>query len=152
MDMRYFGQSYELAIPTSKPFDEEALHRVIDDFHKKHETMYGYAVKEEPVELVNIEVKAMGVVDKPRLRKQVLKEEEPSSNALIGRRKVFFEGDNDFTKTSIYSREKLKSGNRISGPAIIEQYDSTTVVYPEWKASVDEIGNIVLVIERGRTG
>jgi N-methylhydantoinase A len=152
MDMRYFGQSYELAIPTSKPFDEEALHRVIEDFHKKHETMYGYAVKEEPVELVNIEVKAMGVVDKPRLRKQVLKEEEPSSNALIGRRKVFFEGDNDFTKTSIYNREKLKSGNRISGPAIIEQYDSTTVVYPEWKASVDEIGNIVLVIERGRTG
>lgn len=68
---------------------------------------------------------------------------------MIAKRKVFFEHDNDYIKTSIYRREKLKAGNMINGTAVIEQYDATTVVYPNWTASVDMFENIVLSIKKG---
>jgi N-methylhydantoinase A len=146
MDMRYCGQSYELTIPASKPFTEEVLHRTVESFHEKHRAIHGYAVKEEPVELVNAKVVAVGFVDKPRFKKQVLQGEEPSSDALTTRRDVFFEQDNSFVETLVFSRQKLRAGNVIEGPAIVEHYDSTTVVYPGWTASVDEIGNVILVM------
>ena len=83
MDLRYFGQSYELTIPTSQPFTEDVLYQTVESFHKKHTAIYGYAVKEEPVELVNIKLIAVGLVEKPKLKEQPLK------GAVIAKRKVF---------------------------------------------------------------
>ncbi len=147
MDMRYFGQSYELTIPTSRPLTEEVLNGIVEGFHSKHKAIYGYAVKEETVELVSAKVMAVGIVSKPTLKKQVLQGEDPSLEALTARRDVFFEEDNDFVDTPIFSREGLRAGNVIEGPAVVEQYDSTIVVHPGWKATVDEIGSVVLVME-----
>ncbi|MFW9795101.1 MAG: hydantoinase/oxoprolinase family protein, partial [Candidatus Thorarchaeota archaeon] len=124
MDMRYFGQSYELTIPTSHPFTQEVLNGTVEGFHRKHKAIYGFAVKEETVELVNAKVMAVGIVDKPKLKKQALHGKDPPSEALTERRDVFFEKDNTFVETSIFSRERLRAGNAIEGPAVIEQYDS----------------------------
>ena len=150
MDLRYFGQSYELTIPTSKPFSEKALHQTVEDFHKKHMALYGYGVKSEPTELVNVKLIAVGLVDKPRLREKLLHGEKPSKEALIAERKVFFEQDEGYIETPIYRREKLKAGNVVNGPAVVEQYDATTVVCRDWVASVDRLENIVLSMENGR--
>ncbi len=149
VDLRYFGQSYELTVSTSKPFTEEVLHHTVESFHKRHKAVYGYAVKNEPVELVNVKLVAVGVVGKPKLEEQPLHGEKPSRKAIIAERKVFFEQDNSYVKTSIYKRESLKAGNVIEGPAVVEQYDATTVIYPDWMASVDRFGNIVLSMENG---
>ena len=150
MDLRYFGQSYELTIPTSSPFTEEVLHKTVENFHKKHIAVYGYAARSEPVELVNVKLIAVGVVEKPKLKKEPLHGEKPPKKAMVAERKVFFEHDNSYVGTPIYKREKLKAGNVISGPAVVEQYDATTIVYPDWIASVDRFGNLILEIkERG---
>lgn len=149
MDLRYFGQSYELTIPTCKPLTREVLHQTVESFHEKHKAAYGYAVKKEPVELVNVKLIAVGLVDKPKLKEQSLRREKPSREAITAKRKVFFEQNNNYIETTIYTRKRLKAGNVINGPAVIEQYDATTVVYPDWVASVDRLGNIVLSMKGG---
>jgi len=149
MGLRYFGQSYELTIPTSKPFTEKVLRQAVESFHRKHRAIYGYAVKDELVELVSVKLIAVGLVEKPKLREKPLHGKKPSKEAVIAERKVFFEQDNGYVETSVYRRERLKAGNVINGPAVIEQYDATTVVYPCWTASVDRFGNVVLSIGNG---
>jgi len=150
MDLRYFGQSYELAISTPGPFTQKALNQAIRSFHEKHNAVYGYAVREEPVELVNVKITAVGFVHKPKLKGQPLYHEKPTKKALIAKRKVFFDQNNDFIETPIFKRRSLKAGNMINGPAIIEQYDATTVVYRDWMASVDKFGNIALSMSKRR--
>jgi len=149
LDMRYFGQGYELTIPVPIPLNVEEFSRVAESFHNKHEAIYGYSMREENVELVNARVMAIGIVTKPRLAEQRLFDEEPSKEALLTTRDVFFEKYNNYVKCPIFIREKLHFGNQISGPAVIEQYDSTTVIYPDWKAKVDKFGNILLKIRGG---
>ncbi|MCK4424672.1 hydantoinase/oxoprolinase family protein, partial [Candidatus Bathyarchaeota archaeon] len=151
LDLRYFGQSYELTVPVNTPFTDNALRQVVESFHKKHKAVYGYAVRDEPVELVNVRLIAVGLVKKPMLKEQPLHGEDPPKEVVIARRKVFFEQHDDYVKTPIYEREKLNSGNVVEGPAVIEQYDATTVVYPRWKASVDKLGNLVLSTKNGGT-
>jgi N-methylhydantoinase A len=149
LDLRYFGQSYELTVPANTPFTDTALQKAVENFHKKHKAICGYAVLDEPVELVNLRLTTIGFVKKPKLREQPLHGEKSSEKAVITKRKVFFEQYDDYVKTPIYRREKLNSGNVVEGPAVIEQYDSTTVVYPRWKASVDKLGNLVLSTQNG---
>ncbi|MEM4727165.1 MAG: hydantoinase/oxoprolinase family protein [Candidatus Bathyarchaeia archaeon] len=143
MDLRYLGQSYELTVPASKPLTEDNVNQTIENFHEKHMKIYGYAVKKEPVELVNVRINAIGFVEKPRLIEKNKKEEKPLSDAFIGKRKVFFEKIDDYIETPIYRREKL-AGNIIEGPAVIEQYDATTVIYPDWMATVDKFENLII--------
>lgn len=148
MDLRYFGQSYELTVPVSKPFTNDIINQTLESFHKKHMKIYGYAVKEEPVELVNVRITVIGFIEKPKLIEKPLSNEKPSSYAHIGKRKVFFEQLGDYIETSIYERERLKPGNLIEGPAVIEQYDATTVVYPDWITAVDKFENLIISMKK----
>jgi len=144
LDMRYFGQGYELTVPVPATLNDEAFSRVEESFHNKHEAIYGYSIKGENIELVNARVTAIGVLTKPKLAEQKLFYEKPFKEALLTMRDVFFEKYNDYVKCPVYLREKLHFGNQISGPAIIEQYDSTTVIYPGWEARVDKFGNLLI--------
>ena len=144
LDMRYFGQGYELTIPGLTPLTKEEFDSVIERFHSKHKAVYGYAVREENVELVNARLVAVGIVMKPKLMRQKLCEREPSAEALLTMRNVFFEKYKDYVECPVYIREKLKPGNMICGPAVIEQYDATTVVCPNWKARVDGFGSFLM--------
>ncbi|MFQ6065113.1 MAG: hydantoinase/oxoprolinase family protein [Candidatus Bathyarchaeia archaeon] len=146
LDMRYLGQSYELTVPVSSPLTERSLQRALESYHQRHEDIYGYARNEASVEIVNARLNAIGLVKKPKIRKHRLYGKKPIKEALSTKRSVFFEKYDAFEETPIYRREKLKPGNSFYGPAVIEQYDATTVVYPEWEANVDEFGNIVLTI------
>jgi N-methylhydantoinase A len=149
LDMRYFGQGYELTIPVLAPLTKKGSDRVIESFHSKHKAVYGYAVREENVELVNARLVAVGIVMKPKLMKQKLCTGEPPAEALLTTRNVFFEKYKDYVKCPVYIREKLKPGNIVCGPAVIEQYDATTVVYPSWKARVDGFGNFLMDLAGG---
>jgi len=136
--IRYVGQSYELVVPVQKSFEAS-----VDSFHLRHREIYGYAAKEEPVEVVNIHLVALGLTRKPEFRKAQLKPQSILPEALIAKREVFFE-ETSWEKTPVYSRNALLAGNRIEGPAIIEQYDSTTVIPPRWSAIVDGLSNLKL--------
>ncbi len=147
LDMRYSEQSYELTIPISSCTQEQVLNQSVEDFHKKHKAVYGYRRDEEMVEIVNARLKAIGLVKKPPLRRQKLEETNPLPDAVAATRGVFFEESDRFEVTTVYSREKLKNGNFFKGPAVVEQYDATTVIYPKWQARIDEFGNLILTLE-----
>ncbi len=141
-DLRYHGQAYELIVPISKPIGKNSLSDLIKSFHEKHRLVYGYSVDKGRVEVVNLRLTAVGVTSKPILRKMNSAVKEPikaSSN-----RQVFFEELDKFIDCPIYLRNQLKAGNIINSPSIIEQYDSTTIIYPSWEATVDGYGNLLM--------
>ncbi len=143
-DLRYHGQSFELPV-TVPPGSLSAadLLRLRDEFHAMHERAYGYAAPEDPVELVNVRLAAIGVTPKPR--RAPLAEGGPSAApALKGRRDVWFAETAGFRPTQVLDRGKLLCGNVIDGPAIIEEPDASTLVHPGFTATVDEHGNLVL--------
>lgn len=142
LDMRYLGQGYELEIPIEQGLIEaEDLQKVLLLFHDTHALNYGYSVKEDLVEIVNIRVTSFGRLKRPELKKKEKIGEDPIK-ALQGRREAYWDGQ--YHKTSIYNRDRLQPGDTIVGPAVIEQLDSTVVVFPHQVASVDEYYNLVI--------
>lgn len=133
MDMRYVGQSYEISVPYEEDY--------ISAFHRLHEKTYGYKHDRE-VEIVNLRVRAIGLVEKPELPAFKEKDKEDSSHALLGVIKTAFGGE--FIETKIYSREKLRWNNRIEGGAIVVEYSSTTLIPPGSTAHVDRFGNLII--------
>jgi N-methylhydantoinase A len=136
LDMRYEGQSYEIIVPFNNDF--------IDDFHGLHEKQYGYRNQDKTVEIVNLRLRARGAPDKPTFEKSKISSEKLAEEALLGEMEVVF--DYKPANTQIFNREKLVSGNRISGPAVLVEYSSTIVVPPFAEASVDEYGNLIMEI------
>ena len=141
LDLRYLGQAYELTVDTPRPFDTEAVRSAVAAFHKRHWEVYGYSAEEEPVEFVNIRLRAVGFIPKPSLRESPSAWEEASP---IERRRVYFEGKDAWMETPVYERGSIGSGCTLKGPAVVEQYDATTVIYPGWGAAVDRFGNLIL--------
>lgn len=134
-DLRYAGQSFELTVPVTEPFDAAA---VAERFHHTHETTYDYRM-DEPLELVN-------------LRATATVEREPLSITYCGQgnaqkttRTAFF--DDTFHETPVYDRSALESGRTLTGPAIVEQNESTIIIPPQWSGTVQPDGTIRLINE-----
>ncbi|MHA1617398.1 MAG: hydantoinase/oxoprolinase family protein [Candidatus Njordarchaeales archaeon] len=145
-DMRYWAQGYELLVTVNKPVDEKELKALEKRFHELHRKTYGYSMENENIEIVNIRVECIGLLSKPVLKPA--NERKNVSLKVESYRNVFFEKYNDFVKTPVFWRTRLPAGFEYSGPAIIEQYDSTIVVYPGWKFFVDEYLNIIVEREK----
>ena len=141
LDLRYLGQAYELTVDTLAPFNADAMGLSVESFHIRHREVYGYSAEDEPVEVVNVRVRAIGSIPKPQLKEFQTVTEGVSP---FDYRKVFFESMDSWVDTPVYEREALSSGFELVGPIIIEQYDSTTVIYPGWGAVVDKFGDLIL--------
>ena len=147
MDLRYVGQSYELRIPVPDGvLDRHHLQQIADRFHAEHRRSYGFAAPEEPVELVNIRLTALGEVAKPRMAAASDARSRPAHPRSV--RRVFFP-ETGFVDTPVFDRAKTRSGQRFDGPALIEQEDSTTVIHPDYAAVVDPAGNILICRQAG---
>ena len=144
MEARYWGQGYELLVPLGDPRIIRNIDELAELFHRTHRMVYGYDMREEEIELVNIRLEVVGSVGRIRLASLRRGGREDPSSAIKEHRECYFETIDDFAKTPVYFRERLLAGDIIRGPAIIEQYDATTIVYPGWHAIVDAYGNIVL--------
>jgi len=145
LDLRYVGQSYELIVP----FEDDIV-KAIDGFHALHEQRFGYSDPHEHVQVVSVRLKARGLVDRPELERQ---EVTPDADIIpIATRRVIFAGANGpvARDTPLYDRASLHPGGLLMGPAIITQYDTTTVVPPEWRVQVDAVSNLVIefLVER----
>lgn len=143
LDVRYFGQSFELTIGVEAPFGADAYERARRRFHERHRKTYGYESLQEPLEIVAARVTAIGAVRKPALTVgKKFAASAPSGEALLERRYVHFAKGR--IETPVYDRAQLRSGTCWDGPALVEQYDSCTLVAPGWCARVDGLGDFIL--------
>ena len=141
-DLRYVGQGYELKIDVPDgPLTDAALESVWSAFHDRHREEYGHAFEASPIEIVTVKVRGVGIVDKLA---------EPPAYAVTGEPKQVGSGRcvfrvNDELKTydtPHIERTSLPVDRRFSGPAILLQTDTTTVVPPGWTYSADHHGNV----------
>jgi N-methylhydantoinase A len=139
VDLRYVGQSYELTVPVDDGADMASA------FHRAHARRFGYSDEREPVQIVNVRVKARGRVDPPSIPRQTDEVAVALNAALRSRRVAFSAADGQliWRQTPIYLRERLAPGASLRGPAIVAQYDTTTVLPPGWSATVDTSGAIL---------
>ncbi len=138
-DLRYRRQAYELTIPfDNNTVSRETLDRLAAAFHERHEQTYGHANRQEAVQLVNLRLTAIGKL--PDLK---LAQASDPSAARAGVREVWFPATG-FTSADVHWRNGLAPGAAITGPAIIEALDSTTVVPPGWIGRVDKLGYLRL--------
>jgi N-methylhydantoinase A len=144
VDMRYAGQNYELAVPLpASPVTEATVERLAAGFATTHQQLYGFVAEDEPVQLVTFRAEAIGIVPKADIRPTV--EAGPDQTAAeLGRRDVWLRERGAFVSCPIYDREKLVAGNRVEGPAIVEQMDATTLIVPGATATVDRYLNLML--------
>jgi N-methylhydantoinase A/oxoprolinase/acetone carboxylase beta subunit len=147
VDARYAGQGYELRVEVDSGEIHEAwAEKVRSDFHDIHEREYSRRFEESDIEIPNIRVRGIGLM--PPLEKVEVErgDEAPPEGALRYEGPAWFrvQGELRQVATRYYDRSSLQAGNRLQGPAIVHQYDSTTVVPPGLAASVDGHGNIVI--------
>lgn len=144
VDMRYAGQNYELSIPLPEgEIGSATLEALAEGFAAAHRQRYGFVAEGETVQLVTYRVEATGVVRKAAFQPQP--EEGPDASAArIGEREVWMPEAGGWTPCPIYDRAKLRPGNIVQGPAIIEQMDTTTVVLPAMAARVEPYLNLIL--------
>jgi N-methylhydantoinase A len=138
LDMRYVGQSFELGVPWSAG---EGAPAILEGFHRAHRRRYGYERPEATVELVNLRLKVEAQSDAPVLPPWP-EARGPVDAARAGRKDVWFEGRP--WPTDLYRRDLLGAGHEFEGPAVLFQYDTTTVVPPGWRAVVDGHGQLIL--------
>lgn len=145
-DLRYFGQNFELILELKhEAVDERSLAKLIETFHRRHKDYYGYDMREQPVEIVNVRLVVTGKrrvlpPERAKLARGALKQ------ALVEKRKVWF-AESGFVLTPVYDRARLPADCRITGPAIIEQMDTTTVVPPRAKLKQDRCGYLHMELE-----
>ena len=137
--------SLRWTIPTSRASrTSEGLARAISDsFYRAHLQRFGYADRGEPVEIVNLRLKLDLAVDKPDLQLEAVQGSDSSGAQISTVSVAFRDGELD---TPLYQRELLAAGNRIAGPALVVQLDTTTVVPPGWQGEVDAYGNLLLAM------
>lgn len=147
IEMRYVGQSYELTLPLPNNGELSAaeIAQLLEQFHREHERAYGHSAPGEPTEIVNLRLTALSRIKKPELR-ELAKQKNPDEikQAIKAHRQVFFAESGGYVDCPIYDRYKLGASAIVPGPAIVEEFDSTTVIHPGFQARVDKFGNLLL--------
>jgi N-methylhydantoinase A len=150
LDVRYLGQHHEVTIeiPHDCTIDEKHLETIAGRFHEAHERLYTYCTPENPLEIMNLRITAVGAVNKAGLevRASVSSDTDPAE-ALKASRPVYFAEPGDYRQTPVYDRNRLQAGMKIRGPAVVEERFTTVIVHPGWRAEVDRYGNIVMEVE-----
>jgi N-methylhydantoinase A len=148
-DMRYVGQEHavtvDLPVELFKAQDRDGIKARFDAVHQ---TRYGFSVATEKAEIVSLRSAVIGELKKPTFEHIAKGGTDPDAAAFRGKRPVYF-ASTGFTDTPTYDRPALKAGNRIAGPALIEEHASTTVAHPGDMVEVDAFGDLVITVRRG---
>jgi N-methylhydantoinase A len=150
-DLRYFGQASEVRVDVpAGVLDRAAADVAVDRFHAAHDKTFGYSYRTSrpphAIEWVNVRVTGIGPIERPPLRAVRASMSGGVERALSGHRRVYFDAAR--VDTPIYDRARLQPGDRLPGPAILEEFGSTTVVFPSLDAQVDDFGNLLLRTRR----
>jgi N-methylhydantoinase A len=148
VDMRYKGQSHELRVPLDS-IDESgaALSKLLAEFKRAHQRLYGFAPDDE-VELVTFRVVATAsTYSYPR---EIPQPDRDQTGVRLAKRDVYFEELGGYVSCDVYDRMRLRVGTEITGPVILEQMDTTTVVRPFQWVCVQPFGEIILHIAKSQ--
>lgn len=143
VDMRYYRQGYEIPVdidPALLAGNGTAM--LADRFNQLHEQFYRFRMDETTCEIVNLRAIGYGDVPKPRLLEVEETAGQDSAHAVVDEHEVYFGGE--WLPTKIYDRSALQPGNRVDGPAVITEFDSTTVVLAGYAAEVDRYLNLII--------
>jgi N-methylhydantoinase A len=147
LDLRYAGQGYELRTPLDGLFVERVssvtLEAARTRFDECHAQIHGHSAKDRPVEIVSYRLRLRAEVPKFEQREEGASPHRPAESARKGERAVHFDGMRAIV-SALYERDRLDPGAMLVGPAIVEQFDATTVIPPGWRAEVDGFRNLIL--------
>ena len=142
LEMRYVGQEFTLIVPLAAPISAAiALADLRKQFDALHDARYGHAFAGAKTEIVSLRSHVLGLLAKPELGR--LAATVTGGGGPIGARQVYFE-ETGFIDCPVYRREKIGTGTEISGPAVIEEVMSLTVIYPGDRCRPDGMGNLVI--------
>jgi N-methylhydantoinase A len=144
LDMRYAGQGYEITMPCGDALQDGGLDALRAQFDEQHRTMFGHSAPEEPVEIVSYRVRGVGRVP-PVAMPKFKPTGATLTDALRETRRVRMDGAD--VDCPVYQRETLDVGLTLTGPAILDQFDCTTVIYAGQVARVDEWKNLIVTGE-----
>lgn len=147
-DMRYVGQNFELAVPVgtadgSRLPELGSVEKLRSRFYAVHDQFYGFHNDDDPVEVINVRLAASAALT--RMARPKPARTKSSRPKPFECRRVWFTHARP-VKTPIYDRAELRPGQTIAGPAIVEQFDSTTVLYPGDGLEVDDVGNLLVQV------
>ena len=142
-DLRYVGEGHEVPVPI--PAGADAVPAMWSAFHGVHERTFGFHYEgRQDVELVSLRVQATGRVHRPAIRPiDAAPGAAPDAARPVARRPVYWRASG-WVDCAVWRRESLSAGAVVAGPAIIEEYGSTTVAPAGWRATVDRYGSLVL--------
>ena len=145
LDLRYEGQNYELVIDVpDEVWTERAVEPLRQAFLRAHEEAYGFSASGEPIQIVNLRLTARGTPDLPRLSSLPAGGRDAQAAVKGGSRAVDFDDAGGRVECLVYERARLLAGNEVLGPAVIEQFDSTTLVEPDQRVVVDDHGFLMI--------
>ncbi len=149
LDMRYIKQYHEVNVMVSR--DEiyrGKLTSIANRFHPEHNRLYGYSLEEvgTPIEVINLRLKCIGKTDKPKFLRMKQSGPDPAK-AYKKKRNVYLPIKKKFQMVPVFDGDKLRSGNKIEGPAIIEQVNTTTFVSPEFSVVCDAYGSFTMYLK-----
>jgi N-methylhydantoinase A len=147
-ECRYRGQEHTIKVPVKQEdFSAHDLTALKARFDECHEQAYAHTLPDHAAEVVNLRLTAYGVTPKPVMR-ELSAPVRPLAEAEKGRRPVIFEGCASPLDCPVYDRDRLGPGLLLEGPAIIEEWTSTTVLLPGQRLDVDRYGNLILTVIR----
>lgn len=148
MEMRYLGQIHECTVDIdSFTIDAGNIEQIKNAFHDRHEQLFTYAERHNPVELVNIESTMFGRVERPSPA-ELTGNNTQASDAVKGQRNLIFSGDGGSSSVSVYDGAKIGAGDKISGPAVIEEETATLIIQPGWQIELHKSASYIITRER----
>ncbi len=146
LDLRYLGEAFEITVPVEfqNQLTVHDLNGAVNIFHKEHKRRYGFDRLDEPVELVNLRLRVTVPQPKPAFRCG-----KATGDLELARkeyRQVYFRSTFEFVSTPVYDWKCLHQGVLLEGPAVIEDGETTIVVPPQHKCTVDEFGNARIIV------
>jgi len=139
VDLRYFGQSYEISIPFRT--GSAGRRAVFEAFHREHEKLYSYRHRDRAVEIVNIRLKTVGVTEKVKFEKH-RERRCPPKNVAIKTQTLLVKGRPH--QAVVYDRSRLEAGTKVTGPALVIDPESTAFLPLGYTARVDPFLNLII--------
>jgi N-methylhydantoinase A len=140
IEARYLGQNHELELSfPANEFNDQTIADMWTRFHEEHQGRFGFSIPGETIETVNLKVVAVAVSEKPRIRELPTSKGTPKKT---GQRRVRYA--DGWHEVPVYDRDSFHQGDRIIGPAVIEESASVTVLQPGQKLRVDQLGNLII--------
>ncbi|UCE41536.1 MAG: hydantoinase/oxoprolinase family protein [Candidatus Aminicenantes bacterium] len=149
VDLRYVKQYHEVNVDIArKDIEDGNIEHIANLFHPEHNRLYGYSLEEQgtPIELINLRLLSVGKTVKPRFSEEEFEGTDPS-HAFKKNRMVYLPLEEIFKEIPVYDGHQMNCGNRVEGPAVIEQVNTTTFVTPEYNVLCDRFGSYTVYLK-----